>query len=75
MDLRTPEGLEVFHAVIPQVESATRGSLIDCLYLAGNQMAKDISTKNYGVPLCVVVSLTKVQRIHESHGEEPDGQL
>jgi hypothetical protein len=25
MDLRTPEGLEVFHAVIPQVKSATRG--------------------------------------------------
>ncbi len=45
MDLRTPEGLEVFHAVIPQVESATRGPLIDCLYLAGNPMAKDLLTK------------------------------
>jgi hypothetical protein len=45
MDLLTPEGLKVFHAVIPRVESATRGSSIDCLYLAGNPMAKDHSTK------------------------------
>ncbi len=45
MDLHTPEGLEVFHAVIPRVESATRGSSIDCLCLAGNPMAKDLLTK------------------------------
>jgi hypothetical protein len=45
MDLRTPEGHEVFHAVIPRVKSATRGSSINCLYLAGNPMAKDLLTK------------------------------
>jgi hypothetical protein len=45
MDLRTPEGLEVFQAVIPRVKSETRGSSIDCLYLSGNPMAKDLSNK------------------------------
>jgi hypothetical protein len=36
MDLRTPEGLEVFLPVIPRVKMATCGSSIDCFYLAGN---------------------------------------
>jgi hypothetical protein len=45
MDLRTSEDLEVFHIVIPWVETATRGPMIDCLYLAGNAMAKDLSAK------------------------------
>jgi hypothetical protein len=45
MDLRTPEGLEVFHAIIPLVKLATQGSSIDCLYLAGNPTAKDLKKK------------------------------
>ncbi len=45
MDLRTPDGLEVFHAVIPCVETAACGSSIDCLYLKNNHMAKDLSSK------------------------------
>jgi hypothetical protein len=45
MDLRTPEDLEVFHAVIPMVVTATRSPSVDCLYLAGNHMAKDIAAK------------------------------
>jgi hypothetical protein len=45
MDLHTPEGLKVFHAIIPRVELATQGSSIDCLYLAGNPIAKNLSTK------------------------------
>jgi hypothetical protein len=45
MDLRTPEDLEVFHAVIPRVETATHGASVDCLYLAGNHMAKDMAAK------------------------------
>ncbi len=43
--LRTLEGLEVFHTVIPRVKPATCGSAIDCLYLAGHLMAKDLSSK------------------------------
>jgi hypothetical protein len=45
MDLRTLESLKVFHSVIPCIETATRGSSIDCLYLAGNHQARDVSTK------------------------------
>jgi hypothetical protein len=45
MDLRTPEGLKVFHAVIPCIKAATRGSSINCLYLAGKHQARDLSTK------------------------------
>jgi hypothetical protein len=45
MDLRTPKDLEVFHAVIPRVETATHGASVDCLYLAGNHMAKDMAAK------------------------------
>jgi hypothetical protein len=51
MDLRTPEGLEVFHAVIPCIETATCGSSIDCLYLGGNKLAKDLSSKIVVCPL------------------------
>jgi hypothetical protein len=45
MDLRTSEDLKVFHAVIPRVEMATLVPSVDCLYLAGNAMAKDIAVK------------------------------
>jgi hypothetical protein len=45
MDLRTPKDLKVFHAVIPRVETTTRGASVDCLYLAGNHMAKDMAAK------------------------------
>jgi hypothetical protein len=45
MDLHTPKDLEVFHAVILRVETATYGALVDCLYLAGNHMAKDMAAK------------------------------
>jgi hypothetical protein len=51
MDLCTGEGLPVFHAMIPRVETPLRGSLIDCLYLAGNAMAKDLSKKIAVCPL------------------------
>ncbi len=45
MDLRTSEGLKVFHAMIPRVKMATPGSSIDCHYLAGNHQARDLFTK------------------------------
>jgi hypothetical protein len=45
MDLQTLENLEVFHAVIPRVETASHGPTIDCLYLARNAMAKDLCAK------------------------------
>ena len=45
MDLRTPEVLEVFHAVIPCIETAAHGFSVDCLYLKNNHMAKDLSSK------------------------------
>jgi hypothetical protein len=45
MDLRTSEEIPVFHIVIPRVETASRGPTIDCLYLAGNPMVKDLSAK------------------------------
>jgi hypothetical protein len=45
MDLRTSEDLEVFHIVIPRVETTTHGPTIDCLNLAGNAMVKDLSAK------------------------------
>ncbi len=45
MDLQTLENLEVFHSVIPRVETALRGPTVDCLYLAGNAMAKDLRAK------------------------------
>ncbi len=36
MDLRTSENIEVFHAVIPYIETKTKGPSLDCLVLAGN---------------------------------------
>jgi hypothetical protein len=45
MDLQTLKNLEVFHAVIPRVETASRGPMVNCLYLAGNAMAKDLCAK------------------------------
>jgi hypothetical protein len=45
MDLHTGEGLPVFHAVISRVKTTSHGFLIDCLYLAGNAIAKDLSGK------------------------------
>jgi hypothetical protein len=45
MDLRTPEGLEGLHAIFPQGITIDRESLVDCLFLRRNQMAKDISQK------------------------------
>ncbi len=42
MDLQTLENLEVFHAVIPCVETTSSGPTIDCLYLARNAMANDL---------------------------------
>ncbi len=45
MDLHTPEDLAVFHVVIPKVVTATCSPSVDCLYLAGNHMAKDIAAK------------------------------
>jgi hypothetical protein len=45
MYLCTPEGLKVYHAVILHVKTATCGSSIDCLYLAGIKLAKDLSSK------------------------------
>ncbi len=35
----------MFHAIIPRVETPSRGPSIDCLYLLGNSMAKDLSNK------------------------------
>jgi hypothetical protein len=51
MDLRTPDGLEICHAVIPRSKMATHRSSIDCLYLAGNKLAKDLSSKIAVCPL------------------------
>jgi hypothetical protein len=45
MDLRTNEDLLVFHTVLPRVETANDGPSIDCLYLARNARAKDLSNK------------------------------
>ncbi len=45
MNLRTSEELPVFHVVIPWVETASCGPTINCLYLAENPMAKDLSAK------------------------------
>ncbi len=50
MDLRISDDLEVFHVVIPWVETATGGPTIDCLYLAGNARAKDLSAKTAVYP-------------------------
>jgi hypothetical protein len=43
--LCTGEGLNVFHAVFPRMESPSCGPLTDCLYLAKNHMAKDLARK------------------------------
>jgi hypothetical protein len=51
LDPCTNKGLEVFHAIIPRVETPSRGPSIDCPYLAGNPMAKDLSTKIAVCPL------------------------
>jgi hypothetical protein len=51
-DLCTPEGLEVFHAVIPHVETAACGPSEDCLYLKNNHKAKDLSSK---IQVCLSV--------------------
>jgi hypothetical protein len=45
MDLHTLEGLEVFHAVIPRIETAAHGSSVDCLYMKNNHMAKYLASK------------------------------
>ncbi len=36
MDLRTPDNLEVFHAVFPRGASLERESSVDCLFLVSN---------------------------------------
>jgi hypothetical protein len=51
MDLRTSEGLDVFHVLIPRVKTASKGPLVDCLILAGNTMARDLSSKMAVCPL------------------------
>jgi hypothetical protein len=63
MDLWTLEDLEVFHVVIPRVETATWGPTIDCLYLAGNAMAKDLSAKNCSLSLRMVVARISAPRV------------
>ncbi len=45
LDLRTIEGLPVFHTIIPRVEIPSRDPSTDCLYLSGNSIAKDLSNK------------------------------
>jgi hypothetical protein len=73
IDLRTPKDLEVFHAVIPRVEAATRGASVDCLYLAGNHMAKDMAAKNCSMPICVVVAPIPISRIQREDGAKSYG--
>jgi hypothetical protein len=51
LHLRTIKDLPVFHAVIPRAETPSRGPSIDCLYLLGNVMVKDLSTKIAICPL------------------------
>jgi hypothetical protein len=65
LDLRTNKGLEVFHAVIPRVKTPLRGPSIDCLYLAGNPMAKDLSTKIAVCPSAWWWHVSKVQKYTE----------
>ncbi len=45
MDLRTPDNLEVFHAVFPWGASLERESSVDCLFLVSNDAAREISLK------------------------------
>ena len=45
MDLRTPDNLEVFHAVFPRRASLERESSVDCLFLEANHAAREISLK------------------------------
>jgi hypothetical protein len=45
MDLRTPDNLEVFHAVFPRAASLERKSSVDCLFLVSNEAAREISLK------------------------------
>jgi hypothetical protein len=45
MDMHTSEGLPVFHAIMPWMESPSCSPLIDCLYLNKNHMAKDLAQK------------------------------
>ncbi len=45
MDLRTPDNLEVFHAVFPQGASLEREPSVDCLFLVSNDAARKISLK------------------------------
>jgi hypothetical protein len=51
LDLGTIEGLPVFHAIIPRVKTPSHGPSIDCLYLSGNSLAKDLSNKIAVCPL------------------------
>jgi hypothetical protein len=51
LDLRTIEELPAFHAIIPMVKNPSCGPSIDCLYLSGNSMAKDLSNKIAVCPL------------------------
>ncbi len=73
MDLRTSEDLEVFHIVIPWVETTTRSPTI--LYLAGNAMAKDLSAKNCSLSLRIVVAHISAPWVQQTHGKEPHGML
>ena len=45
MDLRMSVNIEVFHAVIPHVETETKGPSLDYLVLVGNPKARDLSNK------------------------------
>ena len=45
MDLRTPDDLEVFHAVFPRRASLDHESSVDCLFLEANHAAREISLK------------------------------
>jgi hypothetical protein len=65
LDLRTNKGLEVFHTVIPRVKTPLCGPSIDCLYLAGNPMAKDLSTNIAVCPLAWWWHVFKVQKYTE----------
>jgi hypothetical protein len=51
LDLHTIKDLPVFRTIILRVETPSCGPSIDCLYLSGNTMAKDLSTKIAVCPL------------------------
>jgi hypothetical protein len=51
MDLRTSEGLPVFHAIMPRMESPSCGPSIDFLYLNKNHVVKNLAQKIAVCPL------------------------